>query len=138
MPPSYTGHKVETFTVADTLATNVAALTATSGVDIGNAKGVTGVLAALSTRTLTSGALRCYAYLPVTANADGSAATWAWVPYNALDIDSVASTVADRYFPFGDKAALTGVGRLVWLPDAVVVSAGATVSICYTTRRARS
>jgi hypothetical protein len=137
MPPSFTGHKTETFTVANSLATNVAALLATSGVDITNAKGVTGVLAAESTRTLTGGALRAYAYMPTVANNDGSVNTYSWVPYNAADITPVTSTVADRYFPFGDSAALTGVGRIVWLPDAITVSAGTTVSITYTTRRNR-
>lgn len=136
-----TGHKTLTYTVADSLATNVAALLVldnTGGVDITNAKGITGVLAAESTRTLTGGALRCYAYLPVTSNNNGEAATFAWVPHELLDITTVTSTVPHRYKPFGDSAALTGVGRLAWLPDAVTVSAGTTVSITYTTRRSRS
>lgn len=134
---AFTGHKVETFTVADSLATNVAALTALSGVDISNGQGVTAVLAAESTRTISGGALRCYAYLPVTANRDGTAATFAWVPYNALDITTLTSTVADRYKPIGDQLPLTGIGRIAWLPDGVTVSGGTTVSLCYSARRKR-
>lgn len=133
-----TGHKTETYTVAATLADNVAALTATSGVDISNAAGVTAVLAAEATRTITGGALRAYAYLPVSANKNGEAATWAWVPYNDGDVDTLSSTVADRYKPIGDKLPLTGVGRVVYLPDAVTVSAGTTVTLTYTVRRKRS
>jgi hypothetical protein len=134
----FTGSKVESFTVATNLATNVAALSATSGADISRASGVTGVLIAESSRTLTGGALRCYVYLPDTANANGEPATFAWAPYNDLDITDVTSTVADRRKPFGDKVAYTGVGRICWLPDAVTVSGGTTVSICYTTRRSRA
>ena len=50
-----TGFRTVTYTVADSLATNKAALVAlgaTGGVDITNAEGVTAVLAAESTRTL--------------------------------------------------------------------------------------
>jgi hypothetical protein len=131
-------HKQETFTVADNLATNVAALTATSGVDISNAKGVTAVLAAESTRTITGGALRCYVYQPITANKDGTAGTWIWTAYNSLDVTTLTSTVAERCFPIGDQLSLSGIGRIVWLPDGVTVSAGTTCVICYSTRQARS
>lgn len=133
-----TGHKTYTFTVADSLATNVAALTATSGVDITNAKGVTAVLGAESSRTISGGALRCYAYMPVSSNANGEAASFAWVPYNALDITTLTSTVAHRYKPIGDQLPLTGIGRIAWLPDAVTVSAGTTVTLTYAVRRSRS
>lgn len=138
MPQSFTGHKTETYTVANNLATNVAALTALSGVDVTNAAGITAVLAAESTRTITGGALRAYAYLPTVANADGGPATWTWVPYNDGDVDTLTSTVADRYKPLGDKLTLTGIGRVVWLPDAVTVSAGTTVTLTYSVRRKRS
>ena len=50
-----TGFRTVTYTVADSLATNKAALVAlgaTGGVDITNAEGVTAVLAAESTRTV--------------------------------------------------------------------------------------
>lgn len=135
--PSFTGHKTETYTVANNLATNVAALTTTSGVDVTNAIGVAAVLAAESTRTLTGGALRAYAYMPTVANGDGTPATWSWVPHNDADISPLTSTVADRYKPTGDLTSLTGIGRLVWLPDAVTVSAGTTVSVTYSVRRRR-
>jgi hypothetical protein len=48
MPPSFTGHKTETFTVANNLATNVAALVPTSGVDITNATARTGTAGVLT------------------------------------------------------------------------------------------
>lgn len=134
------GHKTVTYTVSDSLATNVTALEAlgaTGGVDISNAKGVTAVLAAESTRTLTGGALRAYAYLPVTSKANGDPDVFAWVPYNDGDIDTLTSTVAHRYKPIGDKLSLTGFGRIAYLPDAVTVSAGTTVSLTYTVRRGR-
>lgn len=134
-----TRFKTETYTVADSLATNVAALTATSGVSISNAEAVTAILAAEATRTLTSGAMRCYVYGPITSTADGNeGATSVWIPYNALDADSVSSTVANRCFPLGDKNALTAIGRIVWLPDTLVVSAGSTVTLTYWTRRRRA
>ena len=136
-----TGFRTVTYTVADSLATNKAALVAlgaTGGVDITNAEGVTAVLAAESTRTLTSGALRCYVYMPYTSTGNGEPGSWEWIPYNVLDADPVNSTVADRFFPVGDKEALTGIGRIAWLPDAVVVSAGTTVTLTYAVRRQRS
>lgn len=135
--PSYTGHKTETFTVANSLATNVAALTATSGVDITKAYGFSMVLAAEATRTLTSGALRCYVYAPVAADNDGSASAYAWVPYNDADETTVSSTVANRFKTWNERQPLVGVGRVVYLPDAVAVSGGTTVSIVYSIRRTR-
>jgi hypothetical protein len=132
------GCKTETFTIANNLATNVAALTATSGIDITNARGVTGVLDSGSGHTITSGSLRCYVYVPTVANAIGEPTTFAWTAYNDLDITTLASTVAERYFPFGDKVSYTGVGRICWLPDTVAISAGTTVNITLTARRARS
>jgi hypothetical protein len=136
--PSFTGHKTETFAVANSLATNVAALTALSGVDISNGYGFSMVLAAESTRTLTSGALRCYLYSVVTCSNYGSPATYAWVPYNDGDETTVSSTVANRYKTWNDRQPLVGVGRVVYLPDTIVVSAGTTVSITYSIRRSRS
>lgn len=131
-------HKQETFTIANSLATNVAALTATSGVDVSKAQGVTCVLDGGSGHTITGGALRCYVYMPITANADGTAATYAWTAYNAQDVTTLTSTVAERYKPIGDQLSLTGIGRVAWLPDAVTLSAGTTCTICYSTRQSRS
>lgn len=135
-----TGHKTYTYTVSDSLATNLAALVTLAekgGVDITHAMGVTAVLAAESTRTITSGAMRCFTYLPVASNGSGEPTSWLWMPYNNGDVDSVTSTVVNRCFPFGDRLALTGVGRIAWLPDGLVVSAGTTVTLTYTVRRRR-
>lgn len=133
----FTGFKQESFTSSDNLATNVAALTATSGVDISGGRGVSCTLDGGSGHTITGGALRCYVYVPVTANKDGTAATFAWTAYNTLDETTLTNTVAERYHTLGDKQPLTGVGRICWLPDAVTLSAGTSLVICYATRRSR-
>lgn len=136
------GCRTETFTIATNLAGQVALLGTAApsliGIDISNARGVTGVLDSGFGHTITAGALRCYVYVPVLSNSIGDASTFAWTAYNALDMDALVSTVAERYFPFGDKVAFTGVGRIIWLPDAVTISAGTTVNITLTARRSRS
>lgn len=131
-------HKQETITIADSLATQVAALTATSGVDISNAKGLAVVLDGGSGHTITGGALRCYVYMPVAANKNGDAATWAWTAYNTGDISTLTSTVAERYKPSGDVLPLTGIGRVAYLGDSITLSAGTTCTLCYSTRQSRS
>src|SRR6476619_638746 len=94
--------RTETFTIGTNLAGQVALLGTAApsliGIDITNAKGVTGVLDSGSGHTITGGALRCYVYMPILSNSIGDVSTWAWTAYNDLDITSLTSTVAERYF----------------------------------------
>lgn len=123
--------KSTTFTVADSLATNVAALTADSGIALGLGNGgVSVVVSAESTRTISGGNMRCYVYLPVSE--DGSAVTYRWLAYSALDF---APATGQRDAASGDKQVFTGAGRIVWLPDSITVSGGTTVIATLTVRR---
>lgn len=120
----------------DALATLVTALRAadasTRGVPIDDGRGVTAVVSTNSAKTIVSGIMRCYAYMAVDRNADGSIPSSGrrWVKYPTLDYDLIAdsgvATTTERDIPLGDKMILSGAGRLCWLPDAVIGSAGAT------------
>lgn len=111
------------------VATLAAALTAASGLPLTRAKGVAFVVSAPSSRTISSGAMRCYVYGPVSVNADGSVATFRWMKHTALDLTPATSV---RDWPSGDMEPLTGVQRIVWLPDALTVSGGTDVSLTVT------
>lgn len=134
---SYILVKTETATVANNLATNVAALTATSGVDINVGGGVAVVLCAEAAQTISSGSLRAYVYLPVNeANTD--AGVWPahlWLPYPVLDF---TPSTGNRCAASGDKVSYTGFGRIVWVEDDIAVSGGTTVTITYTRRKGQT
>ena len=117
------------------LATLVTALRAdvvpgNHGVAIDDGRGVTAVVSVDSAKTIVSGAMRCYAWMPTTLDANNRATAGRWVRYPNLDVDLITDTnvgaSTERDIPLGDKIALSGVGRLAWLPDAVVGSTGAT------------
>lgn len=125
---AYVSVHTDTWTVANNLATNVATLTSTSGIDIGKGGAVAVVLSALTAgQTITGGNLRCYVFMPVQAVTvdGGSQPAMAWIPYSALDF---APQTGNQFAASGDKQILTGVGRIVWVPDAITVSAGATIT----------
>lgn len=122
--------RTETWTVANSLATNVAALTSTSGMTLERGGAVAVTLSAESTRTITGGNLRCYVYMPVLE--DGSTITYRWLAYSALDF---TPATGGRDAASGDKQALTGVGRIIWVPDAITVSGGTTVVTTLAVRR---
>jgi hypothetical protein len=128
------------------LATLVTALRAadasTRGISIDDGRGITAVVSCPSGQTLTSGAMRCYVYMAVDRNADGSIPTRRWVKYPALDVDIISDTSilasTERDIPLGDKIILSGAGRLCWLPDAVIhsgSSGAATVGVVYSLNR---
>jgi hypothetical protein len=129
MPPYY---GKDTWTIANNLATNVAALTSISGIPLDNCKGLMGTAAATSGQTITSGNFRGYVYAPVTATYP-STVTFSWVPYAALDW---APASGNRYAVTGDKTVLSGVGRFAWVEDDIAVSGGATIDIIYAVRTA--
>lgn len=128
-PPFY---GADTWTIANSLATNVAALTSSSGIPLDNCKGISGTAAALSGQTISSGNFRGYAYVPVSATYPKTV-TFGWVPYAALDW---APATGNRYAASGDKVVLSGVGRFAWVEDDIAVSAGATIDIVYAVRPA--
>lgn len=128
----------------DTIANLITALRtadfASRGLLIDEGRGVTAVVSVDSAKTIVSGAMRCYAGMAVDRNADGSIPTQRWVKYPTLDVDLIADTSisgsTERDIPLGDKVVLSGSGRLVWLPDAVVGSSGATlVTVTYSLGR---
>lgn len=125
--------KTETYTVANSLATNVAALTANSGLRIDRGGAVAVVVGAEATRTLSAGNMRCYVYMPVyEPNLDGGrGVSYAWFPFPSLDFAIVSG---NRYMASGDKQSFTGIGRIVWLPDSVTVSAGTTITTTLSVR----
>lgn len=128
----------------DAIATLVTALRAADfnsrGLLLDDGRGVTAVVSVDANKTIVSGAMRCYAGLAVDRNPDGSIPTQRWVKYPALDVDLITdtniATTTERDIPLGDKIVLSGAGRLVWLPDAVIGSTGATlVTVTYSLNR---
>lgn len=126
--------KTKTITIADTVATQVAALTSNSGVSIDRGGGVAAVVCAEVTRTITSGAMRAYVYLPTfEPNLDGGVGvSYLWIPYPPLDFTVVAS---QQCTASGDKQSLSGIGRITWIEDTIVVSAGTTVTLTHSIRK---
>src|SRR6185295_11791461 len=130
-----------TTTAIATLVTALRAADAsTRGIPIDDARGLTAVVSCPVGQTITSGVMRCYAYLPCDRSNDGSIPSNGrrWVKYPALDVDLIAdtgiTTATERDIPIGDKASLSGVGRVCWLPDAVIhsgSSGSATVAVTY-------
>lgn len=119
----------------DAIATLVTALRAATfslrGLLIDEGRGVTAVVSVDAAKTIVSGVMRCYAGMAVDRNEDGSIPTQRWVKYPSLDVDLIGDTgiggTTERDIPLGDKQVLSGAGRLVWLPDAVIGSAGSTI-----------
>lgn len=134
-----------TTTALATLATALRAADATTrGIPIDDARGVTAVVSCPSGQTITSGVMRAYAYMPVDRSNDGSIPSTGrrWCRYPNLDVDLISGTgvgaSTERDIPLGDKVALSGVGRLCWLPDAVIHSGSAgtgTVTVTYSASR---
>lgn len=111
------------------IATLAAALTAASGISLTRGRGVNCIVSAPSSRTISSGAMRCYIYAPVLVAADGSITTARWLAYPGLDF-TPATSVRDA--ASGDMEAITGVLKIIWLPDALTVSGGTGVVLTVT------
>lgn len=128
-------NRSDTFALDDTthdtaaVATLAAALDSQSGLSLTRARGVSFVVSAPASQVLSSGAMRCYVYAPVSANKDGSVATFRWMKHAALDLTPAASI---RDWPSGDMEALTGASRITWLPDAMTVDGGTGVVLTVT------
>lgn len=110
------------------------------GVLIDNARGVCATISVDLAKTVVSGMMRCYALMPSDVNAVRSVSARRWMKYPNLDIDVIADTgvaaSSERDIPLGDKQTLTGIERFIWLPDAVIGSAGATLlTVIYSVRR---
>jgi hypothetical protein len=127
--------KSVTTAVATSVATQVAALTSNSGLAIDRGGGVAVVVCAEATRTITSGNMRAYVYMPVfEPKANGTAGVdFLWFPFPTLDF-AVGGT-SQRCHASGDKQSFSGIGRIIWLPDTVVVSAGTTVVATHSVRK---
>lgn len=124
-----------TWTVANNLATNAALLTSTgvapAGVPVRQGGWVAACVSAESTRTLTSGNLRSYAWMPVSDAT--TPPTYRWVRYPPLDW-TLTGGGTSRDECSGDKLVGTGIGRFAWVEDDVAVSAGTTIVITYSMR----
>lgn len=108
-----------------------------SGIDISHCEAVTAVLSAAAGQTITAaGVLRCYVMMPTNAaaNAEADPSFYRWFPYPTLDYVLVGG---QRDEAIGDKQSLTGIGRIVWLPDAVGFSGGTTCQMTHMARRRR-
>lgn len=121
-----------TTTALATLATALRAADAsTRGIPIDDARGLSLVASCPSGQTITSGFARAYCYLPVDRNNDGSIPSTGrrWVRCPNLDVDLIndtgITTATERDIPIGDKASLSGIGRVCWLPDACIHSGAA-------------
>lgn len=129
-----------TAAIADLVTALRAADASKRGIQLDEAFGLTAVVSVPTGETIVSGNMRCFVYLPVDMNADGSIAERRWVKYPNLDVDLIADTSVsastERDIPLGDQLSLSKSGRLVWLPDAVTGSAGsALLTVTYTLSR---
>lgn len=129
--------KSKTITVADSVNTQVSALTDKSGVSIERGGGVAATVCAEITRTITSGNMRAYVYMPeFEPNRDAGASnsvSYLWMPYPPLDF-AVGGTT-QRCHASGDKQSFSGIGRITWIADTVAVSAGTTVVLTHAVRK---
>jgi hypothetical protein len=107
-----------------------------SGIDISHCEAVTCILSAAAGQTITSGTMRCYVMMPTnaTGNAEADVTSLRWMKYPQLDYTLAGGS---RDEPIGDKYTPTGVGRIIWLPDAVVFSGGASCQLTHCARRRR-
>lgn len=124
----------DTWTVANSLATNLALLSTTTmatpaGVAVTHGGGLGVCVSAESTRTITSGTLRAYVYMPVSDST--TPPTYRWVPYAAGDW---TLTGGNRDECKGDLSSLSGIGRYAYVEDNIAVSAGTTVVVTYSMR----
>lgn len=129
-----------TGTFADLVTALRAADAATRGIPIDDCRGVTAIVSVPDTETVVSGNMRCYVYMAVDRNADGSVPTRRWVKYPSLDVDLIGDTgisaSTERDIPLGDQLILSGAGRIVWIPDTVTGSSGsALLTVTYSAHR---
>lgn len=137
-----------TYTIASTVAAQYNILQdagPSAGIAVDRGGGVASVIAAenfalidggTANATINGGSMRCYVWMPVAEAGQGggqiAAVTFKWFPYPALDW---TPTTGNQYAASGDKQSLSGIGRIVWLPDAVVTlmpDAGGGTSIIET------
>lgn len=130
------GGSPPTSTAVATLVTTLRAADATTyGVDCTMARGVSCAVSVDSTKTIVSGSLRAYCYMPVAVTADGAVSARRWVKCPALDITLTGGST-ERDEPSGDLEVPEGAYRFAYVPDAVIGSTGATTFlITYGVRR---
>lgn len=129
----------ETYTVANTIATNAAALGSAgnptdggvAGVVVTHGGGLAICVSAPAGQTVTSGTMRAYVYMPVASVPTTSPPTYRWSAYPALDW-TLAGSVRDQCS--GDKQSLSGIGRFAYVEDNLVLSGGTTVDVTYSMR----
>jgi hypothetical protein len=125
----------ETWTVANSLATNAAALNTAGdptdggvgGVLLQHGGGVTACVSAESGQTVTSGTMRAYVYMPVAS----SPLTYRWSAYPSGDW-TLTGSVRDQCR--GDLQSLSGIGRYAYVEDNVALSGGTTIKVTYSMR----
>lgn len=136
----------DTWTVANSLATNVGTLTNTSGIDLPPGGSVSVVVCAdVPGHNVTAGTLRAYVQLPVMeVQTDGGTVTaggvsgfgttvgYQWMAYSGLDFTPQTGA---QCAASGDKQSLVGVGRIIWIPDTFTVSAGTTITTTLSRRK---
>jgi hypothetical protein len=109
-----------------TLVSTMRAGTATDyGIDCTMARGVNAVASMIASKTITSGTLKAFCYMPVDVAADGSITTRRWVRCPSLDLTLVGGDV-ERDEPSGDMETPAGCYRFAFVPDAVTGSSGST------------
>lgn len=122
-------------TLVSTLRTPTAPTVASDfGIDCTNARGVNVVASVIASKTITSGVLRAFCYMPVDANADGSIAARRWVRCPTLDITLVGGDT-ERDEPSGDMEIPVGAYRFAVVPDAVTSTASTSLTLTYSVRR---
>lgn len=127
----------DTWTVASSIATNAASLTTTglvpAGVALVHGGGLAVCVSAEAAQTITSGHLRAYVFMPVSDAT--TPPTYRWIPYPAQDW-TLTGSVRDQCK--GDMASLSGIGRMAFVEDDIVLSGGTTVLVTYSMRSGTS
>lgn len=128
--------QTETYTVANSLATNSAALGVmgdsvdggVSGVLLEHGGGLAVCVSAPAGQTVTSGNMRAYVYMPVLSS---KPPTYRWMKYPSQDW-VLTGGVRDQCS--GDKSSLSGIGRFAYVEDDVAMSGGTTLDVTYSMR----
>jgi hypothetical protein len=105
----------------------------TDGASIDAADGFNVTVSANSGQTITGGSLLCYFYGAVSSSGSGSPPTRRWMRCPAVLDFTPGTSVRDA--PSGDYQTPVGWGRIAYIPSAVTVSGGSTVTVTIAVRK---
>lgn len=110
-----------------------------AGVDLSGAVGYIVTTSADRTdgglQTLLSGTTKCCVYAAVSSGGSGVNATKRWMPCStALDV-ALADGAGRRDFSSAEFESVVGAGKVDYVPSAILVDGGTSVSVTITVRK---